>query len=92
MATIMKVRVERAEELICVDCGATFASHGACDGLEQLCNDCYVAQFAASNKGGWLRDFASCSKLVAITRGDFFLLKFRESGDGRPMSAQRVRA
>jgi hypothetical protein len=49
MATIMKVRVERVEELICVDCGATFASHGACDGLEQLCNDCYVAQFTSQH-------------------------------------------
>jgi len=49
MATIMKVRVERVEELICVDCGATFASHGACDGLEQLCNDCYVAQFTSKH-------------------------------------------
>ena len=47
MTTIMKAGVEKAEELICVDCGATFASHGASDGLEQLCNDCYVAQFTS---------------------------------------------
>jgi hypothetical protein len=44
MASTMK-GAEPCEELICVDCGATFASHGASDGLEQLCNDCYLAQF-----------------------------------------------
>ena len=47
MTTIVKFRVERDEELICADCGATFDSHGASDGLEQLCNACYVAQFAS---------------------------------------------
>ena len=47
MTTIIKLRAERAEELICADCGATFASHGASDGLEQLCNACYVAQFTS---------------------------------------------
>jgi hypothetical protein len=38
---------EQAEELICIDCGAIFVSHGASDGLEQLCNDCYAAQFTS---------------------------------------------
>ncbi len=44
MTTIVKFRVERDEELICADCGATFDSHGASDGLEQLCNACYISQ------------------------------------------------
>ena len=47
MATIVKVRVERAEKLTCADCGAVFDSHGASDGLEQLCNACYIAQFTS---------------------------------------------
>ena len=47
MTTMIQFGVERDEELICVDCGATFASHGASDGLEQLCNACYVAQFTS---------------------------------------------
>ena len=47
MASITNPRLEQAEELICVDCGATFVSHGVSDGLEQLCNDCYAAQFTS---------------------------------------------
>lgn len=45
METITMPSMERSEKLICTDCGATFASHGAGDGLEQLCNECYAAQF-----------------------------------------------
>lgn len=45
METIMMPSLEQPEKLICADCGATFPSHGAGDGLEQLCNDCYAAQF-----------------------------------------------
>ncbi len=39
--------LEKAEELICIDCGAIFVSHGVGDGFEQLCNDCYAAQFTS---------------------------------------------
>jgi len=45
MATIIKL--QRDEELICADCGGAFDSHGASDGLEQLCNACYIAQFTS---------------------------------------------
>jgi hypothetical protein len=45
METMMMPILERPEMLICTDCGATFASHGVGDGLDQLCNDCYAAQF-----------------------------------------------
>lgn len=47
MATITNPKLEQAEQLICVDCGAIFVSHGASDGLEQFCNDCYAAQFTS---------------------------------------------
>jgi hypothetical protein len=45
MKTIVMPSLELSEVLICTDCGATFRSHGAGDGFEQLCNDCYAAQF-----------------------------------------------
>jgi hypothetical protein len=53
MEMIMMPGLERPEELICTDCGATFLSHGAGDGFEQLCNGCYAAQFKPQRPGGW---------------------------------------
>ena len=50
MASITNPRLEQAEGFICVDCGAIFVSHGASDGLEQLCNDCYAAQFTSQRE------------------------------------------
>lgn len=47
MASITNPRLQQAEEFICIECDAIFVSHGASDGLEQLCNDCYAAQFTS---------------------------------------------
>jgi hypothetical protein len=53
MKKIVMQSLERPEELICADCGATFPSHGVGDGLEQLCNDCYAAQFKPQRPTEW---------------------------------------
>lgn len=41
--------LEKPADFVCTDCGAPFASHGAGDGAELLCNKCYEAQFSSNS-------------------------------------------
>lgn len=49
-------RPQRRPEVICAECGQTFRPHSAADGAEELCDQCYEAQFEPMRIRHWQRE------------------------------------